>query len=74
MLISRTGKTQDNLTVNLDLEEEITINIKGIQLIIKHNDIGASIDGYDNSDGEPEVMDNTPLQIFFDDLKNPNHE
>ena len=73
MIIKR--DTQGDLNVSLDLEEDITINVKGIQLIIKHNDIGASIDGYDNSDGEPEEMDDPlSIQVYFDDLKNPDHE
>jgi len=58
-----------NGEVIIAFEEEAVVKAGKFTLIIKHNDVGVSIDLYDNTTDESEPLEET--QWWFDDYDQP---
>ena len=58
----------DGIEIILNSEEYAEIKIKNIMIVIKHNDVGISIDSYDNSNSKLPKHKNEE-QIWFDDYE-----
>lgn len=57
----------DGIEVNLEYEEYTEIKIKNVMIVIKHNDVGISIDTYNNSNSDKPKHVNEE-QVWFDDF------
>ena len=62
-----TPQDSDGMQVQLDRDEYTEIIINNIMIVIKHNDVGISIDTYDRTNPK-EPKHKYEEQIWFDDF------